>query len=177
MIIPVRCFTCGKVRHRRDPGIPQRAAPTFPPRREEGKSPRAGKSGPRFHPFALAPRRPAPRAASHPPAASSRHSTAAADECTSHPRHAGDREQVGHLPGPTPGGLHRARRPRRAGSAQVLLPTHAHVPRRSHRETPQLQHPGAPGLSLGSGGGKEGGRGSIVVTSQRVVSIHCSSKF
>ena len=176
MIIPVRCFTCGKVRHRRDPGIPQRAAPTFPPRREEGKSPRAGKSGPRFHPFALAPRRPAPRAASHPPAASLRHSTAAADECTLHPRHAGDREQVGHLPGPTPGTTPSATPSTRwicTGTAADACSCATSISSRNSSTTT----PWSARTESGVGGGKEGGRGSIVVTSQRVVSIHCSSKF
>ena len=52
----------------------------------------------------------------------------------------GDRKQVGHVPGPAPGGLLRARCPGRARSAAVLLQAHAHDARRSHRETPQLQH-------------------------------------
>ena len=54
MIIPVRCFTCGKVRDRRPRVDPQTPAPTFPPPPRRRENPVAGQSGPAFCPFALA---------------------------------------------------------------------------------------------------------------------------
>ena len=65
MIIPVRCFTCGKVRDRRPRVDPQTPAPTFPPPAKERKS-RGPAIGARFLPFCPSCRHLAPRRARGP---------------------------------------------------------------------------------------------------------------
>ena len=53
----------------------------------------------------------------------------------------GDGEQVGGVPGTAAGGVHGRRRPGRTRPQALLLPANAPLPRRPHRETPQLPSP------------------------------------
>lgn len=175
MIIPVRCFTCGKVRGPPAAHDPTRAGPRLflrrapkgwgwqrafslararRERRGLARHTRAFHScDPAVSGEARSPgerlglgRVPSASGRSFARPARTRIRDAAADSDPLPSLRSGDRKQVGHVPGPAPGGLLRARRPGRARSAAVLLQAHAHDARRSHRETPQLQHARTPGL-------------------------------